>query len=50
MLFNQNMPLEPWSDVVIYEIIATYAHRNMGDNDDCMVVVMSDYRGVDLVI
>ena len=49
LLLNQMAPADPWSGVVINANIATTAHRDVGDNDYCMVLVTSDCIGGDLV-
>ena len=40
LLLNQKAPADPWSSVVINANIATTAHRDVGDDDFCMVLVM----------
>ena len=46
---NQMAPADPWSGVVINANISTTAHRDVGDDDFCMVLVVSDCIGGDLV-
>jgi hypothetical protein len=46
---NQKAPADPWSGVVINANIATTAHRDVGDDDFCLVLVASDCIGGDLV-
>lgn len=51
----QNLPLngnavgDPWSGIVVNANCATRAHRDVGDDDHCMVLVASDCTGGDLV-
>ena len=42
-------PADPWSGVIVNANCATHAHRDVGDNNYCMVVVASDCTGGDLV-
>ena len=46
---NAYAPVEPWSGVVVNANCATLAHRDVGDNKHCMVMVVSDCIGGDLV-
>lgn len=46
---NSYSPFEPWSGVVVNANCATRVHRDVGDDDYCMVMVASDCTGGDLV-
>ena len=46
---NSFAPADPWSGIVVNANCATRAHRDVGDDDYCMVVVVSDCEGGDLV-
>lgn len=46
---NAYAPVEPWSGVVVNGNCATRAHRDVGDDKYCMVTVVSDCTGGDLV-
>lgn len=46
---NAYAPVEPWSGVVVNSNCATRAHRDVGDNKYCKVLVASDCKGGDLV-
>lgn len=46
---NQKAPADPWSGVVINANVATTAHRDVGDEQYCMVLVVSDCLGGELV-
>ena len=51
----QELPLrgnalaDPWSGVVVNANCATCAHHDIGDDNVCMVLAVSDCKGVDLV-
>jgi hypothetical protein len=47
--FNGNAHADPWSGIVVNANCATRAHRDLGDDDYCMVLVASDCTGGDLV-
>ena len=47
--FNGNAPADPWSGIVVNANCATRAHRDLGDDDYCMVLVASNCTGGDLV-
>jgi hypothetical protein len=46
---NAYAPVEPWSGVVVNGNCATRAHRDVGDDKYCKVLVASDCTGGDLV-
>jgi len=46
---NARLPAFPWSGVVLNANIATRAHRDIGDDNYCMVLVTSECKGGDLV-
>ena len=46
---NANAPAYPWSGVIINANHATCAHRDVGDDNFCMVLVASDCTGGELV-
>jgi hypothetical protein len=46
---NGNAPADPWSGIVVNANCATRSHRDVGDDNYCMVLVTSDCTGGDLV-
>ena len=46
---NSHSPADPWSGIVVNANCASRAHRDVGNDDYCMVVVVSDCHGGDLV-
>lgn len=46
---NAYPPMEPWSGIVVNANCASRAHRDVGDDNHCMVMVASDCSGGDLV-
>ena len=49
LLLNAYAPTEPWSGFVVNANCASWAHRDLGDDKYCMVIVASDCTGGDLV-
>ena len=44
---NGNAPADPWSGIVVNANCATRCHRDVGDDNYCMVLVASDCIGGD---
>jgi hypothetical protein len=44
---NGNTPADPWSGIVVNANCATRCHRDVGDDNYCMVLVASDCIGGD---
>ena len=46
---NCDAPANPWSGIVINANCATRSHRDVGDDNHCMVLAVSDCTNYDLV-
>jgi hypothetical protein len=47
---NESSPARPWSGIVANANTATRAHHDVGDNEICMVLIISDCKGGALVL